>query len=315
LIVIFIFSTISCVDQVKNNIEKGDAAAATGDWAGSTDWYGKAIEANPKNVESYYKRGIAQRNNNNYTAAIADFDTVLKLDPSFSPAYAARALTFALASDLKSAMADMDIAIDMDNNNARTIEENMVDAYFKLGMAYRDHGGSIKAQAFLGKVIRIRPEWAPVYIERSKVYTFIEAYDLTIIDLTRAIRYDPAAFEAYILRAEAYMAQGKYELALKDADKSITLNGESSLAYKDRGAIYYFTREYDRALLDLNKAIILDPLKYQAFYYRALVYKEQKMNEPAAQDFRTVMSLKDVDPDILTKTQGYLSEVSVKTAN
>jgi tetratricopeptide (TPR) repeat protein len=313
--VIIVFSIVSCVDQVKNNLEKGDAAAATGDWAGSADWYRKAIDANPKNVESYYKRGIARRNSENYTAAIADFDTVFKLDPSFSPAYAARALTFALAGDLKSAMTDMDVAIDMDNNNARTIEENMVDAYFKLGMAYRDHGGNIKAQAFLGKVIRIRPEWAPAYIERSKVYTFIKAYDLTVIDLTRAIRYDPTSFEAYILRAEAYLAQGKYEQALQDADKSITLDGESPIAYTDRGEIYYFTKEYDMALLDLNKAIIMDPLKYQAFYYRALVYKEKKMNGLAAQDFRTVMSLKDVDPDILTRTQGYLSEIPVKTTN
>jgi tetratricopeptide (TPR) repeat protein len=304
--------SFSCTSQTENSIQKGNTLYAAGDWAGAIKEYDAAINSDKPDKEAYYKRGLALRNNGDLAAAIKDFNKSISILPDFSEALAARALTYALQNDISPAMEDMDKAIMMNNDNARTLENNMVDAYLRLGVAFRDHGKSIYAQAFLGKVIRIKHEWAPGYIERSKIYTGSKGYDLAIVDLNKAIKYDDASFEAYLLRSENYMNLEKYDLALADADKAVSLDSKSADAFLIRGLVYYKSGNYGKALPDLNTSVDLDQSKYSARYYRGLVYMAKNMKTEALADFKAVMSMKDVDPEVLGKSQSYIADLSAK---
>src|SRR4030042_502593 len=133
----------SCTDHVADHVQKGDIYMSVNQWEQAVDEYSEAMKLNQTDAEIYYKRGIAYRKAQNYPAAVNDFSQAVNLAPEMARAYADRGLTLAIMADIDMAIQDMDKAIDLDQNMARAVEDDMAEAYFKLGVAYRQRGKRI----------------------------------------------------------------------------------------------------------------------------------------------------------------------------
>ena len=90
-----------------------------------------------------YHRGMEYLDYNEPDRAVADFTTVIAVDPKFAHAFFARGHAYASLGDFDRAIADYSEAI--------RLNPRLVGAYFNRAMAYRECGESEKAAADAAK--------------------------------------------------------------------------------------------------------------------------------------------------------------------
>jgi tetratricopeptide (TPR) repeat protein len=93
-------------------IERGNAAAAKGEYERAIADYDLAITTDPDHAGAYYNRAVTRYRLNDYERALMDFTRAIQLNPSFTEAYVQRGgLRYALG-DLDGAISDSNTAAD-----------------------------------------------------------------------------------------------------------------------------------------------------------------------------------------------------------
>jgi tetratricopeptide (TPR) repeat protein len=80
------------------------------------------------------------------------------------------------------------------------------------------------------KAIRLKPDYADAYNDRSGAYSGKGEYNRAIQDFDQAIRLEPDDDSAYVGRASAYADQGEYDRAVQGFDQAIRLDPNSTYA-------------------------------------------------------------------------------------
>jgi len=107
------------------------------------------IAANPKDVNSYYRRGQVFASKGAYSAAVKDFDETLKLNPTDVEALNNRCWTRAVIGDLSPALKDC--------NEALRLRPGFVDALDSRGLLYLKSGKPREAIADFDAALKINP--------------------------------------------------------------------------------------------------------------------------------------------------------------
>jgi len=102
------------------------------DFKGAIADYNKAIEINPKEINSYINRGTAKMNLNDYTGAIDDFSKAIEINQRFEVSYFNR-------GNVKLRIRDFEGAID-DYTEAIEINPKFAAAYCYRGVAKNELG-------------------------------------------------------------------------------------------------------------------------------------------------------------------------------
>jgi tetratricopeptide (TPR) repeat protein len=85
------------------------------------------------------------------------------------------------------------------------------------------------------------------------------AYDVAILDYSKAIRLDSNYVAAYLHRANAYNQKDDCAKAIADYNRVIRFDPNSVDAFYGRGQAYILTEEYDKAVKDFNAALRINP--------------------------------------------------------
>ena len=80
--------------------------AEKGNHYGAISDYTKAIEINPRYVDSYFNRGYSKDELKDYYGAISDYTKAIEINPNYYQAYGNRGLTKSDIGDLKGACSD-----------------------------------------------------------------------------------------------------------------------------------------------------------------------------------------------------------------
>ena len=115
-----------------------------------------------------------------------------------------------------------------------------------------------------------------------------------IAHYTKAIKLDPQAAEAYINRSVAYESMGELDLALRDLDTALDIEPRFE-AHHNRGNVHYKKGDYDRAIRDYAKALELDPGNADARVYRGDALKRLAFYDDAIRDYETALALDPAD--------------------
>jgi tetratricopeptide (TPR) repeat protein len=111
-------------------------------------------------ASAYYNRGVAYgKGLENYTAAIADYTSAIRIEPDAADAYYNRGLAYAKLENYTAAIADYTSAIRIDPDYA--------DAYNNRGNQYEKLENYTAAIADYTSAIRINPEYALAYKNRG----------------------------------------------------------------------------------------------------------------------------------------------------
>ena len=110
-------------------------------------------------TEACYNRGISRCHEEDYEAAISDFDQALQLNPKLADAYYNRGLAYTKLGQYQEAIEDYTEALE--------INPNWADAYNNRGNAYYKLGNHEKAIADYNQALSINPDLAEVYRNRD----------------------------------------------------------------------------------------------------------------------------------------------------
>jgi len=233
--------------------------------------YNKSIGLDPDNIDAYYNRGLAYNKRVRggepftpehmefYGKALADFDTVLALDPEYALAHAAKGGAIYRHDDYENATAEFDIAV----NSAEWILQKS--GGIGLAGVYKSRGRNYKALRDYNKSIEnynMAMNYNPV-VDGHQIGNYkivgdwnkaIELYDMRLSDPTYTSRYS-----AYYGKGDCYCQLGLYDEAMEmydEAEADCKANRPARLysVYEARGGCYCVFEEYDNALEMYNKA-------------------------------------------------------------
>ena len=223
-------------------------------------------------------QGKEKTTNEEYDAAISDFDDAIAENPKDAVAYFYRGQTNFFQKRFFAAITDL--------NNAIRLNPDYSDAYYYRGLSNRDLNQMYAAIADYSDAIRLNPKHAFAYYHRGRAY------------IKRDSPYDPIT----------KLADKKQAMA--DFDTVIKLDPEFVNAYLSRAELRekdfrYSDRINSSVLTDYNTAIRLAPDYALAYYFRGL-YRNSVVGEwtlEATEDIQTALKLAEQAGDIAFKRE------------
>jgi tetratricopeptide (TPR) repeat protein len=244
----------------------------------TTARYGVSERITPKTAGTYLDRGIMFAVRKEFELAIEDFTDAIRLNPDLSNAYSLRGRAYlangALTYHVEDGFSDINYLITGWKISAEQIH------FFDQAIA--DYTQAIK----------LDPNNARIYYERSSTYHAKEDYDKAIADSTQAIRINPNFGDAYNLRGMAYEKKNDYDKAIADYTQALKLKPKANTWYSNRGNAYSAKGDHERAIADYNQAISLASVEDAILYYnRGLTYSDKGDYDRAIKDLTKAIEL------------------------
>jgi DNA-binding winged helix-turn-helix (wHTH) protein/tetratricopeptide (TPR) repeat protein len=211
-------------------------------------------------LEAYRRGQVASRAGRREDLGLAmdGFETALRLDPEFAPAWAALARTRATrairdgrdAGELRRADAEAMRALELDRDFA--------DAHVALGQVR-----FARDRDFVG---------ADVWFQRARALGAVEGRDL-------------------LWHACVLYAQGRLEDAMRILDEAIARDPRMAALHAWRGLLLHALHRYDEELVALRHAAALDPQSPEALFHLGLGYARRRQFDLALPAMRRAAAL------------------------
>ncbi len=205
---------------------EGEAGGGFGD-EGQEDYddFGGG-DSSPTDARTYYHRGNAYYEKNDFDKAIENYNMAIVLNPNFSEAYFNRGLCYYNKKEFEKSISDYNRAAELDPRNA-VIFNNRGDAFYRK----QDFE---KAIVDYDKAVSLNPRYLKAYYNRGLAYACQQDYERAVEDFNKVIELNPNFAEAYHIRGLAFDYMGNYEKAVADYDKAIELNPNFTEAINHR---------------------------------------------------------------------------------
>lgn len=222
--------------------------------------------------------------------AIADFDIAIELNPAKATAFYNRGYLHNLAGHHPQAIVDCSEAIALLNDYD--------EAFYQRGIAHQALGNFEAAIVDLSEVLRLNPFSIKAYYKRANCYAAQNDIQGAIADYTQAILRAPKDANAYLQRGLFLTKLQEYRTAIEDFSSALSFNPKSADAYYHRGFCYGELGQREKATLDFNQAMLYDPSQRAADFNRSYalgIIKESKNlppaapSEPSVDEFPTVL--------------------------
>jgi tetratricopeptide (TPR) repeat protein len=182
---------------------------------------------------------------NDFERAIAAFDKAIKANPEDALALAYRANSYQQLGKSDLALADYNLAIDLDkkvadaaaqpDSTAVPLGRETAQAYFNRATLLANADKPTEAIDDFTESLRLNPRDAKGYCGRGKSFLAKGFVELALDDLTAAITLAPTSYDAYAQRARAWLAAKEYDKAILDSRLSIRFNANSGGAFRTLG--------------------------------------------------------------------------------
>lgn len=203
----------------------------------SADGQSEALIERFRQTRGLYERG-------EYDKAIKELTKIIRLDPTFVPAYQGRAMAWRKKGELDKAIADYTDAIRLDPTYTL--------AYNNRGNVWQSKGEYAKATADFDEAIRLNPKLASAYNNRAWILATCPSADYrngakAIEDATKACElggWNTASLLATL--AAAYAEAGTFDKAIEYQAKAIGLEPDEDMlkTFRSRIGLYKSDKPY-----------------------------------------------------------------------
>jgi tetratricopeptide (TPR) repeat protein len=195
-----------------------------GVWRDSITLWNDVISRRQDIWVAYLNRGMAESERGDRRAALADFDTTLRLNPKADKALNNRAVCYAYLGDWSAALRDFDEAVRL-NPGDRSYLVNR-------GILKRDTGDLAGALQDFDAVLEVEPRNARTLCERADAYRMQGAWARAAADYEAVLRLNPRHAHAALFLGAVLVQTGD------SARAAAMLNKALALGCKDAGPAY-----------------------------------------------------------------------------
>ncbi|MDQ3706716.1 MAG: tetratricopeptide repeat protein [Chloroflexota bacterium] len=264
----------------------------------------EAIRLDPGMKEAYYDRADIYWEEAEYDLAIADYRTLLGLDPAEAAALHYNiGLLYLQRAEEQERPADYDLAIE-EFDRAIETDPDYADAYFERGNAYLDKEVYDQALADYNRVLQIDTEYADAYYNRGWVFGLQREWHKAIAEYSKYLALEPDDMDAYVERGKAFYYDDQPDYAMRDFSQVIRLDGDNNYAYRLRGYAYSALHSNAEAMSDFNTALRLDPDDAYAYRGRSFLHMRGGEFDKAIEDCSAVLRFIE-DDAIMYEIRGW----------
>lgn len=149
------------------------------------------------------------------------------------------------------------------------------------------------------------------YIELNKL-------ENALAHLRYALQDHPNSYEVYLLLSEVYNQTNQYQnsiLLLTKAFQILKENQEKKIMLYQIAKTYYLAKDWKNAKKSIENLIAIAPDYDLAIYLDGLIYLNQKNYELAEFRFKSLLSLKNLEPELKKRIYNNLGVIRFNSAN
>ena len=227
------------------------------------DLLSKRIASNPKDADSYWKRGILQAALGKYNPAILDYQLAIKIDSTEPEYHYSLADADFSVGHTRDAKDEFEKCINLDPKSTA--------AMMRLGELYFYVKKYPEAIDFIDQALKVNPYQAKAYFMKGLI--FLEKHDTAkaISSMQTAVEQDTKYFDAYIQLGLVFTSKGN-PVALTYFDDAINTKPGNVEAYYDKGMFYQTVQDYDKAIKAYEQLLQVDSSYKFAFYNIGVIY-------------------------------------------
>lgn len=239
----------SKADDVEKHLELGKDFLSRGMLQDALSHYHAAVEGDPENYLTYFKRGTVYLALGKAKFALIDFDKVLQLKPDFKSARHQRAIVLFKQGEFEEAKKDLAVVADGSDDPFTTEAYNM---YQQL------------------------PQ-----LESYKVYALhyhsMADYPEAIRHLDFLIENCPWSSEFRELRSNCHEMMGDVQSAILDLRSTTKLTSDHTIGYLKLSKLHYRVAHVEDSLREIRECLKLDPEHKECFPHYKKVKKVDKL--------------------------------------
>ena len=270
--------------------------------------------------EAHYNLGIAYLEAGQYSRAVPEFESAVKLDPNFIGAHCALCRAYLQQDELENAGIAITAALKLDAKHqpALLLCGMITDAYYDQGKTYLDDRNYTEAVAAFQKAVALdadlrdsSPEAASekthIHVHLGAAYIGLKAYQQAIEALEHALTQDADLVDAHYHLGYAYVEQGEHDKAIPHLERAIAIAPHLKRAHYHLARAYRALGNWEAATNAVTEALRLDP-NYQpaheladtikqAHYNRGMTHLNSERYSEAITTFQNAITL---DSDFVT---------------
>uniref|UniRef100_A0A914BUA5 J domain-containing protein n=1 Tax=Acrobeloides nanus TaxID=290746 RepID=A0A914BUA5_9BILA len=243
------YVTADIQSEVERHIEMGKKFLSQGQFADALTHYHAAIELDPTNYMTYYRRATVLLATGKVKAALPDLDRVVELKQDFIAALVQRGNILLKQGKFDASETDFKKALKSEPNN-------------------------VEAQEQLNKISLLRE-----YVSEANDYFDSGDYNSAEVLLDKALEHclwDP---DLHRKRAKCRQTRGDIQNAISDIKAIAKLVPDSTGAYLEMSQMYYSVGDAENSLLQIRECLKLNPDHKECFPFYKKVKKLAKLRE------------------------------------
>ena len=252
-------------------------------------------EDEPPVAEAHFHRGVSYLYKEDFARGFADLDRAIELAPDNTVMYLMRAAAYEERGEFQKAVADYKSVLRLDprNEDAREGLHSMLESAQKRGMKIITPDGKpfdlsvIKDAEAMGPTDDGGESFARELRQLQNEGEWDEVVKMASAALP-VTKSDTSLSVLHYYRGDALVKKGDAESAIADLTLALELDPENSAdAFASRGLAYFKQGDYDSAIADLSREEIADDIG--AVYLRGCAYHETEQHDLAIADFNKVI--------------------------
>jgi tetratricopeptide (TPR) repeat protein len=231
--------------------------------------------------------------------ALADYDSVIALDPNYAEYHFDR-------GNLLHRMGRADEAL-VSYERAIRLSPPFPEVHYNRAELLVSFGELEQAISSFGYVLELDPEYVDAYVNRASALAELGRHEQAAADVARGLALDPANPHLLALRAQLELEAGCFDTARTAVDQALAVDPGLAGAWAIRGTLNFTEGALTDALDDFTRALELSPDEAVLFNRGSVALALGRFAE-AEQDFTAVIQ---ADPH---QPEGWLERARCRSA-
>ncbi len=238
-------------------------------------------------VDLLVERGKLLAAAQEYEAAIANYDEVLKLKPDCHLAWNSRGDSLDNLGKYEEAIASYDQAVEIQSDDYLT--------WNNRGISLDNLGRYEEAIASYDQAIQIQPDKHQAWYNRGISLKDLGRYEQAISSFDQAIQIQPDKHQTWYHRGISLDNLGRYEEAIASYDQAVQIQPDDHQAWNNRGISLQDLGRYEQAIASFDQAIAIQPDYDLAWGRRGISLDKLGRHEEAIASFDQTVEIKPDD--------------------